>query len=228
MPIVFRAALVTTLASFLAYPLHPQAWQRPAGSIDYRITNPFGGVDLVNTDQAHQGVDLGNTRQGDAIRAPATCKAKPRRHFDGSLGYELDLGGGVTLELWHLSRLVVGVIDQWIDVAAGRIIGYTGASGPVAGAHTHVEIKQDGVPFDPQPFLPMAEREPIPIPGSTAPGQTYIDVPPTSPYYSAVEWMVDMGLGGAATGGEWRPDRAMSRGQFAIFLQRFYEKISDA
>lgn len=131
---------MTLLAPFLAYPLHVQSWNRPAGSVDYRVTNPYGGVDLVNPGQTHRGVDVGNTRSGDPIRAPATCRARGRRHTDGALGVELDLGGTWTLELWHLDR--VDLPSEWAPVPVTMRVGITGASGKVAGAHTHIELKR--------------------------------------------------------------------------------------
>lgn len=189
---------MTLLQPFLSYPLHVQSWRRPAGSIDYRVTNPFGGVDLVNAGQAHQGTDIGNTRENDPIIAPVTCNVRSHRHTDGALGLFFDLGGGWVLELWHLNRVFVG--GEWTKVAVTQRVGTTGSSGQVQGAHTHVELKHNGKATDAAPFLPMVEREALPIPGATASSYRFVDVPPSHPFFFDIEWMANnafsTGIGG--------------------------------
>lgn len=221
---------MTLLQNPMAFPVHVQSWKRPAGSIDYRVTNPYGGVDLVNPGQSHLGVDLGNTRPigtqaGDPIRMPATASVRSHRHTDGALGIYIDLGGGWILEMWHLSRLLTP-LDTWTPKSVGTIVGYTGASGQVAGAHTHVELKQGGKNVDPEPFLPMVEREALVIPGATAGSYYFADVPPTHPFFVDIEWMGQV-LGGGPRGGNFGPDRAVTRAQLAAFLHRLFLEIAE-
>lgn len=143
------------LTRLMAYPVHPPDWQRPRGCRDYRITNPFDGVDLVNGG-LHQAVDLGNLGEGDPIRAPSDCMARSLTSANQALGVQLVLGGVTTLEAWHLSR--ADVPNTWTAVPAGEVLGLTGHSGvmpdgkPMPG-HTHVELKHDGMRFDPAPYL---------------------------------------------------------------------------
>lgn len=223
MPLVFREADVssTILQPFLAYPMHPEAWVRPAGSPDYRITNPFGGVDLVNPGQSHQGIDVGNYRSGDPIRAPATCQARGVTHTDGAIGVIFDLGGGWTLELWHLSKRI-GTTS--IRVGVGTLVGETGASGNVAGAHTHIELKLNGKAVDPARFLPMPEREAIAIPNATAGSYYFADVPPSHPFFADIEWM-GRTLGGGPRGGRFNPEAPVTKGQLAAFLHRLNDRV---
>jgi hypothetical protein len=155
------------LGNFLAFPLWPASWKRPAGSLDYRVTNTFNGPDFLNGG-IHRAVDVGNFRSGDPIRAPVACRARGRKHTDGALGVEFDLGGGVVLGLWHLNRVDISL--NWGNVARGQLVGVTGNSGarlpngqPMP-AHTHIELKRDAVPFDPEPHLPMANRPAKAIP----------------------------------------------------------------
>ena len=156
-----------TLAPFLAYPLHPATWSRPRGSIDYRVTNTFDGPDYLNGGQ-HRAVDVGNFRRGDAVKSPIRGRGRGLRHSDGALGVRFDLGSGVTLELWHLDSVLL-LPDRWTPLALGQIVGSTGATGArlpngqAMPAHTHIAAARDGVPFDPEPHLPMPERPAKPI-----------------------------------------------------------------
>lgn len=190
---------MTLLQPFLAFPLHVQTWRRPEGSIDYRVTNPFGGVDLVNASQAHQGTDVGNTKENDPIRAPVTCPARSYRHFDGALMLFFDLGGGWELSLAHLNA--VNVPTAWTKVSVTTLVGKTGSSGKVQGAHTHIELKHNGRNVDPAPFLAMVEREALPVPGATASSYRFVDVPPSHPFHADIEWMANNALSSGIGGG---------------------------
>lgn len=212
---------MTTLARFLAFPIHVQSWNRPAGSVHYRVTNPFGGVDLVNAGQVHQGVDVGNTREGDPVYAPVSCTAEGVIHTDGAVGLLFTLGGGWQLELWHLSRTLIGKPQA---VEQGQKIGYTGASGKVSGAHTHIELKLNGKVRDPLPFLPLVEREQLSIPGATA-GSRYIDVPETSRFHDAIKWATDRNYIPNASGARFNPRDPITREQLAVILRRLYADL---
>lgn len=207
---------MTTLQPFLAFPLHPVRWARPPGSNDYRVTNTYAGPDLVNGG-IHRAVDIGNHRTGDTIRAPVACRARGLTHTDGAIGVQFDLGGGVLLELWHLSRHLLST--TFMPVAQGQAVGATGASGRVQGAHTHIELKRNGDKFDPEPYLPMPERKAMPIPGATAGGR-FSDVPPDHRFHAAIEWAAEQGLIVGLPDGTFRPDGQVTRGQLAVILYR--------
>lgn len=209
---------MTTLLNPFSRPLHVQSWPRPAGSIDYRVTNPYGGVDLVNPEQRHQGTDIGNTRENDPLSAPVQCMAMGLRHFDGALGVKLSLGGGWILEFWHLNRLAIPR-DTWTFLELGQLMGHTGSTGNVQGAHTHVEIKLNGKATDPAPYLPMVEREALAVPGATA-GTRYVDVPLSHPFYLEIEHLSGQGILTGIGGGKFGPDRALTREEFAAALYR--------
>jgi hypothetical protein len=169
-------------------PLHPIDWIRPRGSLDYRVTNPFDGEDLVNGGQ-HEAVDVGNASTGHPVLAPADCRARGLRNYSRSgtdaLGIEFDLGDGWRLELWHLSA-TFAVIDQnapagttswgaWHDVKRGQIVAKTGNTGALVRingvlgpmpAHTHIRLERDGKPVDPEPYLfgralPIGEEDTV-------------------------------------------------------------------
>jgi murein DD-endopeptidase MepM/ murein hydrolase activator NlpD len=212
------------LQQFFAYPLHPSDWKRPSGSKDYRITNRFGGADLVNGG-THGAVDAGNFRQGDPVKAPTNCRALGLTHADGAIGLRFDLGGGWLLELWHLDSRKLG--GTYVAVKVGEVLGTTGDTGALVNgkpmsAHTHIELKLNGVKKDPEPYLPIVGRQQKPIPGATA-GYTFIDVPPTHKFYADIEWMVANGItsaSGVNGSGYYQPDGNVTRGQLAAFLRR--------
>lgn len=163
------------LTNPFSYPLHVASWanygRNRRGSVDYRITNPFNGKDLVNGGK-HQATDAGNTRQGDTLRALGPCRGIGLRHFDGTLIDRLDFGSGVVIDLAHLSKILP--TGRWTQLATGQAIGTTGATGPRISdgkggtmpmpAHTHIRAERHGVPFDIEPFLPMVERPAKPLP----------------------------------------------------------------
>lgn len=139
------------LARAMAYPVHPKSWSRPAGSPDYRITADWDDPDPINGGE-HHAIDLGNFRSGDAVYSPAPCMGIGRRHVDGALGVVLELGGGWSLELWHLSVLYLSTGGQ--RALGDRVmVGRTGATGLGTGAHTHAELKWQGARVDPEPYF---------------------------------------------------------------------------
>lgn len=147
------------LTKLMAYPVHGPEWDRPGASRDYRITTTFDGIDLVNGGP-HEAVDLGNLRTHDPIYAPASCRAMGLRHWDGAIGVRLELGPDLLLDAWHLDSTTVAV-GAWTPVAAGQIVGRTGRSGQVTGAHTHLELTRAGRRRDPTRYLLGLARLPI-------------------------------------------------------------------
>ncbi len=64
-------------------------------------------------------------------------------------------GDGFTTRYGHLSAFTVAAGDT---VAAGQVIGLSGNTGYSTGPHLHFEIRVDGVPVDPLPYLMTAVR----------------------------------------------------------------------
>ncbi|SHN52595.1 Peptidase family M23 [Geodermatophilus obscurus] len=131
------------------------SWIRPtAGTVTSGYGSRWGAL--------HAGVDLAGPRDtpvyaaadGAVLRAECTSAYCDR---DGGLhlgGYgnlvELDHGGGVTTRYGHLSAYTVTAGQH---VSAGTLIGFQGSTGNSTGVHLHFEVRIDGTPVDPVPWL---------------------------------------------------------------------------
>jgi hypothetical protein len=138
--------------------IHPQSWARPAGSIDFRVTQRFDVPDsFYGGAQKHNAVDLGNFRCGDVVVAMAPGRVRRTKDnatalgaITDALGLVIDHGYGVTSEYWHLGAYTVA---DGAQVAAGQPIAAVGRTGLGNVCHLHIEVKRDGVRIDPEPLM---------------------------------------------------------------------------
>ena len=117
-----------------------------------RITSPFGPrVDpILNTIGFHPGVDFG-ANLGTPIYAAGdgfVVWAGP----DGGYGNctIIDHGHSMATLYAHQSQILVKVGDQ---VTRGQLIGQVGTTGWSTGPHLHFEVRVNGTPVDPVPYL---------------------------------------------------------------------------
>ena len=62
---------------------------------------------------------------------------------------------GLITRYAHMSEFAPG-ITPGTPVAAGEVIGQIGMTGRAHGAHVHFEVRIDGHPVDPKPYLALA------------------------------------------------------------------------
>jgi murein DD-endopeptidase MepM/ murein hydrolase activator NlpD len=120
-------------------------------------TSPFGiRVDPFFGRMAmHTGNDF---RGAFGARVMATAAGKVVfASYDGGYGnmVEIDHGNGLTTRYAHLSAFTV-VKGQ--EVQAGQEVGQLGSTGRSTGPHLHYEVRIDGRPVDPIPFVKAGER----------------------------------------------------------------------
>jgi murein DD-endopeptidase MepM/ murein hydrolase activator NlpD len=109
-----------------------------------------GGVNQPFIPGRHPGIDL-HASFGDPIHA---CRAGVvfAAGWQGGYGNAvvIDHGGGMATLYAHQSRIAV-TIGQHVN--AGDVIGYIGSTGFSTGPHLHFEVRINGNPVDPAPYL---------------------------------------------------------------------------
>jgi murein DD-endopeptidase MepM/ murein hydrolase activator NlpD len=126
--------------------LEPLALDWPA---DGTITDGYG----PRWGRMHLGLDIGILNSLD-VNAAAAGTVTQTGYLAGYEGYGnvvlVDVGEGFSTLYAHLSSADVAH-GQW--VAAGTRLGSAGCTGSCTGTHLHFELRRDGVPVDPAPFL---------------------------------------------------------------------------
>lgn len=127
----------------------------------YRITSPFGYRvhPVFGTRRMHAGIDIGSNiidgnRQsiyGRNFVAAADGVVILAGIFGGyGNTVILDHGGEITTLYAHGSRILVSEGDR---IAKGTPVMTVGSTGISTGAHAHFEVRVNGSPVDPMPYL---------------------------------------------------------------------------
>ena len=126
--------------------LEPLSLEWPASGT---LTDDYG----PRWGRMHLGLDIGILSSLD-VRAATSGTVTGAGWLSGYDGYGnvvvIDAGSGYSLLSAHLSRSSV-VPGQWVD--EGERIGTAGCTGWCTGTHLHLELRENGVPIDPAPFL---------------------------------------------------------------------------
>lgn len=118
-----------------------------------RITSPFGWRyhPILRVKKYHNGEDIA-VPSGTPVRA-ADSGVVVVSGWEGGYGnyIAIDHGNGISTGYGHNSRLLVRQGDK---VIKGQVIAYSGSTGLSTGPHVHFEVRRNGIPIDPLPFLP--------------------------------------------------------------------------
>lgn len=109
-----------------------------------RVHPVFGNVRI------HTGVDIGG-EFGDSIHA-AEDGVVVSAGWLGGYGNAtvIDHGGGLATLYGHQSELLVSAGEH---VSRGQVIGRVGCTGTCTGPHLHFEVRIDGEPVNPVPYI---------------------------------------------------------------------------
>jgi murein DD-endopeptidase MepM/ murein hydrolase activator NlpD len=147
----------TDPASFEGTPDAParpssKGWVLPLPAGRFTPTSPFGWRmhPILHDWRLHTGEDLG-AAQGTPVYAVFPGKVVAAGPNDG-YGNQIvvEHGGGVASAYNHLSAILV---PAGARVTAGQLIGRVGSTGLSTAPHLHFEIRIDGRPIDPVPFM---------------------------------------------------------------------------
>ena len=117
---------------------------RISSSFGWRVHPVHGGSRL------HAGIDI-PAPAGTNVIAVADGIVMDARYMTGygnTIG--IDHGGGISTRYAHNSSLVVGVGTR---VTKGTVIAKVGSTGISTGNHCHFEVRKNGQPIDPIPWL---------------------------------------------------------------------------
>ena len=126
--------------------------ESPAVALKY-ISRGFG--------HGHTGLDM-MAPHGSPIRAAAggTVAYAGWYYAYGNI-VDIQHADGVVTRYAHMSAFAPG-IHPGTPVAAGQIIGKVGATGRAHGPHVHFEVRLNGRPVDPKPYLALAPCNGVP------------------------------------------------------------------
>ncbi|MDR1890548.1 MAG: M23 family metallopeptidase [Zoogloeaceae bacterium] len=133
---VRRAFLPTTL---------PIAGGVRLGSPFGRRNDPFGRGLAV-----HEGLDFVAPYGAPILAAAGGVVVNAAFHPEFGNMVEVNHGGELITRYAHMSALNVAVGDT---VRRGQQVGALGSTGRSTGPHLHFEVRQNGLPLDPAPFL---------------------------------------------------------------------------
>jgi murein DD-endopeptidase MepM/ murein hydrolase activator NlpD len=116
------------------------------------ITSPFGMRmhPIFHVYKMHTGVDM-HAGMGESIRSgeSGTVVFAGWRGGYGKCTI-VDHGGGLSTLYAHQSSILVSVGQK---VSRGQVIGKVGSTGYSTGPHLHFEVRVNGSPVDPAPYL---------------------------------------------------------------------------
>ena len=138
-------------------PRGPVRFYRP---VNAPITSGYG----MRWGRMHYGLDFG-AAYGTRIEAGGVGTVSFAGWNSGGFGYLVVIRHRLGYESWygHMSRVTA---HSGQSVSGGDGIGYVGSTGHSTGAHLHFEIRRNGTPVNPWPYL-LSGTAKITGPGTT-------------------------------------------------------------
>lgn len=124
----------------------PMMFPLPDGS--WTQTDVFGSYESIRSGRAHAGVDLG-AATGTPIYSATAGTVKSAGPNGGYGNCVVISSGNMDIYYGHMSS--IEPLSGFVN--AGQKIGEVGSTGNSTGPHLHFEIRIDGSPTDPAPYL---------------------------------------------------------------------------
>jgi murein DD-endopeptidase MepM/ murein hydrolase activator NlpD len=122
------------------------AWRLPVDAKRFWVSSRFG----TRWGVLHAGVDLAVPMR-TPIHAAHAGRVSIAGWYDGyGRAVGIENGQGIATVYGHNSKVLVHD-GQW--VRAGQVIALSGNTGDSHGPHLHFEMRRNGVPFNPLPYL---------------------------------------------------------------------------
>jgi murein DD-endopeptidase MepM/ murein hydrolase activator NlpD len=136
------------------------ALPRPSGQLQWPVpvattANISSGYGMRNhpfrrTREHHDGVDIAVRSGNDIVAAEAGIVRTSSRQGAYGLTVIVEHTGGMSTLYAHASQLLVSVGQ---NVTRGQVIAKIGSTGVSTGPHLHFEVRINGKPVDPRPYL---------------------------------------------------------------------------
>ncbi len=141
--------ILSALACAFAFPSAALAEPcPPALPVEGQFSSGFG----MRHGRPHPGVDI-RAPIGTAVGAAGGgIVVFAGRYFDYGLMVEIEHADGSRARYAHLARFAPGV-TAGAAVRSGQRLGDVGRTGRTTGANLHVELRREGRPADPWPWL---------------------------------------------------------------------------
>jgi murein DD-endopeptidase MepM/ murein hydrolase activator NlpD len=130
----------------------PVAMGYYSSNFGYRV-DPFNGRQAF-----HTGVDLIAPTGTPVMAAAGGVVSKAAFVPDYGKFIDVDHDNGLTSRYAHLSKTLVRVGDV---VMKGQVIAAVGSTGRATGPHLHFEVREKGIPLNPNKFLSMRGDAPL-------------------------------------------------------------------
>ena len=120
--------------------------------MDSTITSEFGNARVFNglLKSYHSGVDFRAAVGSKVVASNDGIVVLAKERYYAGKSVVIDHGGGIYSQYYHLSKIKTKLGKK---VKRGEVIGLSGATGRVSGAHLHFGITINGVSVNPLFFI---------------------------------------------------------------------------
>lgn len=130
-----------------------EGYLTPVEHPSLRISSAFGA--RRGGGRCHKGIDL-DVPEGVEVVAARSGVAK-FSGWDGAYGKIVILGHEEGFETAY-AHMCECYVEENEVVEQGQFIGRVGCTGNATGSHLHFELRENGTPIDPEPWLSMASK----------------------------------------------------------------------